>query len=215
MNKVLFHVHTKYSIDSNLSLDRISKRCMDLNIDTIIVTNHNNLTVVSNIKIFNGVRFIFGSEINTADGEIIGLFLKENVHCGMNLQATIRQIKNQGGIVIIPHPFDPFRRNRINRSVLTANINDIDLIEVFNARNILDSSNKRALEFAKKYNKLQIVGSDAHTIFEIGNTYFEISDFRWVDDFLANLPFAKFYTKKAPLWSHGLSLLIRASNKMS
>jgi predicted metal-dependent phosphoesterase TrpH len=110
-------------------------------------------------------KVIVGCELNTTHGEIIGLFLTEEIK-SKDINEAIEEIHSQGGLVIIPHPFDKFRKSSIRD--IDDYVKKIDAIEAFNARCILNNSNREALEYAKEHKIPVTAGSDAHFTSEIG-----------------------------------------------
>jgi hypothetical protein len=145
------------------------------------------------------IRIIVGEEIDAEEGEIIGLFLKEEIPSGLSLKAAVKKIKNQGGIVYVPHPFDSFRKAALKHNDVEKIKNDIDVVEIFNSRTLFDKYNRMAFEFSRKNNFLVSVGSDAHYKYEIGNSYMEMEDFGDTDSFLERLKDAKLFAYKTPL----------------
>src|SRR5207244_10984222 len=105
-----------------------------------------------------------GEEVKTdSQGEVIGLFLREEIPRGMSFGDTIAAIREQGGLVYLPHPFD--RLHAIpDPATLHAHLAEIDVLEVFNARLLRDSFNDEALRFARKYRLLHGAGPDAHVL---------------------------------------------------
>jgi len=196
MIKAVFHVHSEYSRDSISSLEAIARFCQKRNIQVVFLADHDNLAPSA---VIDGVRIFGGEEIKTAQGEIIGLFIKEKIAAGLPLAETIQKIKAQGGLAVIPHPFNSlirrFSGKRISSQNLLDNLTNIDAIEIFNARNVLPGDNQKALEFADQYHKIKIVGSDAHLVREIDNTYFIMNDWSTPQEFLTNLANAEFHTK--------------------
>jgi hypothetical protein len=132
-------------------------------------------------------KVVVAEEILTPHGEIMGMFLKETIPSGLSVEQAISRIKAQGGLVCIPHPFDSFRGLRLGSRELEALVDQIDAIEVFNARGPFLKSSAKAQTFAQKYGIPGTVGSDAHTIGEIGNAYIEMPEFNGRDDFLQAL----------------------------
>lgn len=192
--KIDLHVHSHYSECSILSLDKIRRLFIKKNIIPII-TDHN--TIKGNLKFKSK---IIGEEIRTKEGEITGLFLNEEIKPFLTLEETIDKIREQDGLVYLPHPFDPFRNGIVNKNA--------DIIEVFNSRCIDNNSNKKALDFASKYNLIKAVGSDTHTSFEVGNAYIIMEDFNDKKEFLENLKKANFFTKKSNIFLvHGVAKL--------
>ncbi|MFB6182336.1 MAG: PHP domain-containing protein [Candidatus Magasanikbacteria bacterium] len=198
--KLIFHAHTKSSIDCELELEQIANKCNQLGIDAVLLTDHDRL---SPSKKINGVQFYPGEEIMTKQGEIIGLFLKEEIQPGLTASDTIAKIKQQNGLVTIPHPFDRFRSSALDKKIIEKHLDKIDIIETYNARNLVDKDNKKAKEFFEEnkqdYNLVEIVGSDAHILSGFENTCIEIEEFSDPQNFLENLKKANFHQKKINL----------------
>lgn len=157
------HIHSKYSFDSLLSPKTVLKVAKNKGLTGIAVTDHNTIRGGLEVRRINKDRdfvVIVGSEIQTEIGDIIGLYLNDEIRSRVSIE-VIEEIKNQGGIVVLPHPF---RGHRLNQYV----IEHSDAIEVFNGRSTTEE-NTKALELAKKYNKPFTAGSDAHFASEIGN----------------------------------------------
>jgi len=130
---------------------------------------------------------IVAEEIMTPHGEIMGMFLKQTIPSGLSVDKTIAQIRSQGGLVCIPHPFDMLRQSALRSNILEEIAEQIDIIEVFNSRTLLPKNSAKALAFALKYGIPKSAGSDAHTLYEIGNAYVEMPEFNGKDDFLQAL----------------------------
>ena len=157
------HIHSKYSYDSFLSPERIIKIAKKRGLDGVAVTDHNTIKGgVETTRINKGDNFIVivGSEIKTEYGDIIGLFLNEEIESRIFME-VVEGIRDQGGLVVLAHPF----RKGINLPIDL--LKYIELIEAFNARSP-KSLNVKALELARKFNKSMTAGSDAHIGFEIG-----------------------------------------------
>lgn len=214
MIKVWFHLHSEYSSDSCLKLKKILELAEKNNIRAVILTDHNNLFVKNEIGEEGPIKIIIGEEIKTIEGEIIGIFLKQKIEPNLSIEETIKKIKEQNGIVIVPHPFDRFRREVIKKEALFRVIEQTEVVEIFNARNLLNLDNKKAADFAREYNKIPIVGSDAHIASEIKNTHIEMEDFNGPEDFLAKLKNARFYTKKSGAWVHFASTASKILKKL-
>ncbi len=186
--KIEFHVHTNYSYDSATSFQDLIDRCIQKRIDVLVITDHNQIEGALRLQSIAPFRVIVGEEVLTQEGEIIGLFLKKHIVSGFSMTDTIKEIKRQGGIVYLPHPFDTTsRKTAIHKSSLIKNINDIDIIEVFNGRTIKPWDNLRAEKFANQIKKIRCIGSDAHTKYEIGRNFVIMEDFAGTDEFLRNL----------------------------
>ncbi len=208
MTKLLkadFHIHTKYSMDCNTSLEDIISRCLETGINCIAIADHG--TIEGALKMQNLAPFpvIVAEEILTPHGEIMGMFLKEGIPSGLSVEQVMSRIKAQGALVSLPHPFDPFRGLRLDSKRLKELAEQLDIIEVFNARSLLRRDSAKARAFAKKYDIPETAGSDAHTLNEIGNTYVEMPEFNGKDDFLQAL-------RKGTISRHRSSPLVHFSS---
>ena len=191
--KVELHVHTKYSYDCSISYKDLIDKCIQKKIDVLAVTDHNQIEGALRLQRIAPFKVIVGEEILSKEGEIIGLFLKKFIPSGLSMRQTIKEIKHQGGLVYLPHPFDTTtRKTAINENSLTLNIDDIDIIEVFNGRTIKPWDNLKAEKFAKKIGKIVCIGSDAHTKYELGRNYICMDNFSSRSEFLENLSQAQF-----------------------
>jgi len=161
------HIHSKYSSDGIINPEKIVKIAIRRGLDGIAITDHNTIKGGLKAKKYENEDFtvIVGSEISTERGEIIGLFLEEEVK-SEDVQGVISEIKEQNGIVIIPHPFDELRRSAFQPAEEDAKF--IDCVEGFNSRCVFQKYNKKAVEFAMKHRLAVTAGSDAHFANEIG-----------------------------------------------
>jgi len=185
--KADLHIHSEYSLDCNSSLKDIISRCLETGINCIAIADHN--AVEGGLKMQSLAPFpvIVAEEILTPHGEIMGMFLKEHIPSGISIDEAISRIRAQGALVCLPHPFDMFRGIRLNNEKLEELVEQIDVIEVFNARSPFSRSSTKARAFARKYDIPGTAGSDAHSLNEIGNAYVEIPEFNGKDDFLQAL----------------------------
>ncbi|MCK4649489.1 PHP domain-containing protein, partial [bacterium] len=164
-------------------------------INALAVTDHGTIAGAERLKRRveekkAEIKVITGEEIFTTKGEIIGLFLKERIPYLLSPEETIRRIKEQGGLVYIPHPFIPLIANSLGEELYEFS-KEIDIIEVFNARSFFKKSGRRASQFAQDRKIATAVGSDVHFASEIGNAYMELEDFNGPQEFLRNLRGAK------------------------
>jgi predicted metal-dependent phosphoesterase TrpH len=189
-------------MDSQSELEDIIKRCQKLGIDCIAVADHNAVEGGLKMQTLAPFKVIIAEEILTFSGELMGMFLKERIASGIPLEAAIAAIKEQGGLVSIPHPFDPVRGLRLNADEFNKLAPQIDLIEVFNARVLSPQTNSKSLHFAREHNLPGTAGSDAHTISEIGNVFVELNNFNTPAEFLAALQQAKIQGKRASPFVH-------------
>ncbi len=177
MLRVDLHMHTQFSPDSLVSPERLVARCQKVGLSCIAVTDHNTTEGARVVKDIAPFLVIVGEEVRTSEGEVTGLFLTETIPEGLSIGETARRIKDQGGLVSIPHPFDRFRGEVISRRGLDEVVQYADIVEVFNARNNLSADDRKALDFAREHGLLTSGVSDAHTTMELGRTYVEMPDF--------------------------------------
>ncbi len=140
------------------------------------VTDHNTIAGALAMKEVSDLPVIVGEEILTDEGEIIGLFLHERVPPHRSAVETVRAIKAQGGLVYIPHPTDPLRR-ALRPDALERVRDQVDILEVFNARSLRAASNRAALALAERMSCARVSASDAHTVGEIGRSYVACAGF--------------------------------------
>ena len=197
------HVHTCHSKDSTSSPQKIVQHCLDTGINCLAVTDHDTISGALELERIAPFAVIVGEEIMTADGEMIGLFLKEQIAAHQSPEDTAAQIKDQGGLVCIPHPFDRFRsHSRIKADALKRITSEIDLVEVFNSRTFMLKDSARALEFAREHGFPGTVGSDAHVEREVGRAYMEMPEFNGVEEFRASLREGRMFTRKTSVIIH-------------
>ncbi|MCQ2538623.1 MAG: PHP domain-containing protein [Lachnospiraceae bacterium] len=215
--KTEFHIHTKYSSDSLLSESVLLLMCRLKKLRCIAITDHNELKGALKIRDDfqkRGITVIPGEEVFSADGEIIGLFLKNRIAPGMSAEETVQEIKKQGGLVYIPHPYDEKRyKTVIKADALSRIADEVDFIECHNGRNISAEFSRRQNDIAEKYGKIKAVGSDAHTFFEIGRNTVYLSSVKKEElrDALKNADF----TKKKCLWlSHKATILAKIIKRL-
>lgn len=174
--KVDLHVHSIFSWDSSNKPDQLIKVARKKGLAGIAVTDHDTIRggVITSSLSPKGFYVIIGSEIKTDIGEITGLFITEEIKCGDPFE-VVDEIKSQGGIAVLPHPF------RAHEILSKEIIDKINAIEVFNGR-CTRSENDRAKQLALDYNKPVVGGSDAHTLSQIGHGLVELKDISNIDD---------------------------------
>lgn len=188
--RVDMHSHTMFSGDSTTTLEEIRAAVEESAIDVLCVTDHNAIEGAVRLeKVLAGLcRVIVGEEVRTHTGELIGLFLTEKIPFGANAHDTARQIRDQGGIVYVPHPFDPMRRNITEDSLVSLTAAGlVDAIEAHNSKTSLASLNRRAVEFGDAHGLALGSGSDAHVPDALGSAFVEMPDFDSPADFLLKL----------------------------
>lgn len=161
------HSHSKHSPDGFLNPEKIVKVAIKRGLSGIAVTDHDTIKGGVEAKKYetDDFKVIIGSEVSTSKGEIIGLFLREEIK-SVNFYDVIDEINIQDGIIVVPHPFDEWRKSA---SLKKEDYKLVNNIEIFNSRCVKDQFNQKALSFAKKNNFGVTGGSDAHFANEIGN----------------------------------------------
>jgi len=158
-----FHTHTYYSYDCIMKPEKILRLAKERGLNAIVINDHDTIAGGLECKKINkikGLEVIIGAEINTSIGDVTGIFLKEEIQA-RNYSDVIAEIKRQGGITILNHPYFGHNLNDVN-------FDGIDLIEGYNGRVGL-AKNEMAVQLAKQHNKPVIGGSDSHTYGEIAN----------------------------------------------
>jgi len=161
--------------------------CRKRGLDKVAITDHNTIAGALALREMAPDLVIVGEEIRTKVGEIIAYFLKEEVPKGLPVQEAIARVRQQGGVVGVPHPLDRLRREAMGLTPLLTIIEQVDLLEVFNARTIFPADNRRALELARQHGLLATAGSDAHIPWEIGRACVEMPAFNDKEEFLRSL----------------------------
>jgi hypothetical protein len=207
--KADLHIHTCYSIDCLTPLEQIVERCLKLGINCIAVADHNTIAGALKLREIAPFKVIVAEEILTPVGEIMGLFLGEEVSQRLSPQETISRIRSQGGLVAIPHPFG--RSLPWNANILTSTevLSQVDIIETFNSRTPFSSSIAKARKLAEEQGKAASAGSDAHTLGEIGQAYVEMPEFDGPHDFLNSLAQGKIFGQKSSYLAHFASTWAR------
>jgi len=207
-----FHCHSKYSKDSQASPERIIETCIKKGIQRIAITDHDTIQGALEAHQIDPQRVIVGEEITTTEGEILAFFVKERVPSSLTPYQAIKQLQKQEAFISISHPFDTSRKHWDFQTLVDMK-SDIDAIEIFNARCMVRNANQLAFEFAKRFNLLGTVGSDAHMPLEIAKAYSIISQFDDKNGLLKALKEAKFHTNSSGLWVHLYSVLIKLLKK--
>jgi len=201
-------------MDCDIPLEEVINRCLKTGINCIAIADHG--TVEGALKMQNLAPFlvIIAGEILTLQGEIMGMFLKKIVPNGLHIEEAISHVKAQGALVCLPHPFDLLRGLRLDSKRLEALVEQIDIIEVFNARSPLLRYSTKAQTVARKFDISETAGSDAHTLNEIGNTYVEMPEFNGRDDFLQALKKGKIHSHRSNLLVHFGSVWARLKKRL-
>lgn len=203
MWKVDLHSHTIYSKDCLTPTVAQIERARAMGLHKIAITEHNRLDGALAAKRIAPDLVIVGEEIMTTHGEIIAYFLTEEVPRGLSPKETVKRLRDQGAVISIPHPLDGVRSSAMGLANVLTIIDEVDALEILNARCVRQQDNHAALVLAQKHGKLTTAGSDAHTLYEIGRAYLEMPPFS--DDaasFLSALHAARPSGQVSPFWPH-------------
>jgi hypothetical protein len=196
------HMHTDHSHDCATPVEVLLATASEQGLGAIAVTDHNEISGALEARekaAGAGVKVIVGEEVKTAEqGEVIGLFIKEKIPRGQTLAETVAEIKRQGGLVYVPHPFDRLHSVPDYVHLLTI-LEDVDAIEVFNPRVAIGAFNEEAARFAAKYRILAGAGSDSHVAQGLGSVRIRMRDFDGPEEFLQSLRDADILTRPTSL----------------
>ncbi len=188
--EVDLHMHTDHSHDCATPVETLLETARDVGLGAIAITDHNEVSgahAARELAAEYGVEVIVAEEVKTADqGEVIGLFIEEKIERGLTLAETIAEIRRQNGLVYVPHPFD--RMHSVpDYEHLLGIVEEIDAIEVFNARVAIASFNEEAARFASKYRIVAGAGSDSHVAQGLGSVRIRMRRFDGPEEFLESL----------------------------
>ncbi len=183
------HLHTMWSGDSTTTPDELAAAVAAAGIDVVCITDHSTLKGARLLVDALDCRVVVGQEQRTPEGEIIGLFLSEPIPPGSrSAEEAARHVRRQGGLVYIPHPFDPLRHHLVRPALeRLAGEGLIDVIEARNAKTSLESLNIEALAACRRLDVRAGAGSDAHVPEAVGAAYVETDDFDGPEEFLESL----------------------------
>jgi predicted metal-dependent phosphoesterase TrpH/glycosyltransferase involved in cell wall biosynthesis len=210
------HMHTEHSHDCSVPVADLLDHAERIGLGAIAITDHNVFAGAQEaVELGRGraLTVIPGEEVKTDAGEVIGLFLDEEIPRGMSWADTIAAIREQGGVVYLPHPFD--RLHTIpDAGTLHRHLAEIDVFEVYNARLLFEGFNDEALRFARKYNLTMGAGSDAHVLQGVGTGLVRLRAFETAEEFLISLRSAEIVRRpKSLLYLQGLKWVAQARER--
>jgi predicted metal-dependent phosphoesterase TrpH len=208
------HMHTDHSGDCATPVEVLLATAREQGLGAIAVTDHNEISGALEARRQAAesssthppagadgppLKVIVAEEVKTADqGEVIGLFIEEKIPRGLTLEETVAEIKRQGGLVYVPHPFDRMHSVPDYEHLLTI-LDDVDAIEVFNPRVAIGAFNEEAARFAAKYRIVAGAGSDSHVAQGLGSVRIRMRDFDGPAEFLQSLRDADILTRPTSL----------------
>jgi len=210
------HMHTEHSHDCAVPVAELLDYAQTQGLGAIAITDHNVFGGAQEaVELARGRKLVVipGEEVKTDSGEVIGLFLKKEIPRGMSMQDTIAAIREQNGVVYLPHPFDRLHSIPDART-LHRFLADIDIFEVYNARLLFEGFNDESLRFARKYNLTMGAGSDAHVLQGVGTGLVRMRAFETPEEFLWSLRSAEILRRpKSLVYLQGLKWVAQARER--
>ena len=179
--KVEFHCHSMYSKDSLSRPRKLVEAARRAGLDRLVITDHNSIGGAQETQRIAPELVIVGEEILTTRGELLAVFVHEEIPAGLEPREAISRLRAQGAFISVSHPFDLIRNGHWEQHDLLQILPFVDAIEIFNARCMDMRPNLAAQEFARKYNMAGTAGSDAHTIREVGRAALRVEAFADAD----------------------------------
>ena len=212
------HMHTEWSHDCSIAVPDLLDHAEAIGLGAIAVTDHNRFGGAQEaVEQARGRKLtvIPAEEVKTdGQGEVIGLFLEEEIPRGLSFAETVAAIRAQGGLVYLPHPFDRMHSIPSPRT-LHRHLADIDVFEVYNARLMRESFNVEALRFARKYDLTMGAGSDAHVLQGVGTGAVRMRAFNGPEEFLVSLNGAEILRRpKSLMYLQGLKWVAQAKERV-
>ncbi|QLD89916.1 PHP domain-containing protein [Natronomonas salina] len=173
--EVDLHVHSEASYDGHEPIELILEHAADIGLDAVVITDHDTLEAsveAAELAPDYGLVGIPGVEVSTADGHLLGIGVEEMPPTGRPMEETVAAVRAQGGVAVVPHPFQRTRHGVRKRRLKAV---DPDAIETFNAWLFTGYRNRRARQYAARYGYPGVGGSDAHSLLTVGRAYTEVT----------------------------------------
>lgn len=191
--KTVIHVHTNYSFDANASPADVIATARLQGVGCVAITDHDEIDGALEAQdLADNVQVVVGEEVSSADGHIIGLFLSERIEPGLPAEVTAERIKEQGGLVLAPHPFTVLCNDSLHSS-MDRLVPWLDAVEICNAQDLLPWENTTARRFAERHGIVPYVGADSHIRGYLAAAYQEMPPFDGPRGFLAALEQARLF----------------------
>lgn len=202
--KADFHCHTLYSNDSASHPEALIERARKKGLQKLAITDHNTIQGALAAHKLAPDLIIIGEEIETGRGELLALYVQEEVPPDLPVKETIHRLRQQGAFISVSHPLD-HQRTRWFPEDLEEMAPLVDAVEIFNARCMSNRINLAALEFAHQHNLPGTLGSDAHAVFEVGRVWLELPAFNDAFELRNVIHQGKTVGKLSPYWVHAFS----------
>ena len=187
-----FHCHSNYSPDSRVRIEAIIRTCREKGIGKIAITDHGRMVGAQKAHQMAPDLVVVSEEIQTTEGEILGYFMTEEIPDYLSPIETVRRLQDQGAFISVAHPFDPWRGSSWKPGTLESLVPYLDGVEAFNARCFDPKFNEQAGEYANEHGLVWMVGSDAHSLSEIGQAVLKLPDFNSAEELRQSLKTAAF-----------------------
>jgi predicted metal-dependent phosphoesterase TrpH len=203
------HCHTGASFDSLSRPSDVMRAAVRRGLTHLAITDHDRIDAAlrGRDEAPDGLTVIVGQEAKTAEGDLICLFLERPIPSGLPAREAIAAVREQGGLVGIPHPFDRLRRSMLRDDAgLVELAAEVDWIEAYNARVLSGTGNERAATFAREHGLPGVAASDAHTVLEVGVAYNSLAgDPSTPEGLKAALPSVQMITGRASYFVRGVT----------
>jgi len=200
MIRVDLHTHSTASPDGGITTEQYRELLSNGTLDCIAVTDHNTVELALQLHEELGDKIIVGEEIDTKQGEVVGLFLKEAVPKGLELSEAIHQIRMQGGLVYLPHPFETVRKG-VQKKHLENLVEQINIVEVYNGRAVAQNKGPEAAVWARLHRKPGAASSDAHGVRGVGSAFTAVAEVPSAANLVELLQKAHLTMERPPLHS--------------
>ncbi|OLB88846.1 MAG: hypothetical protein AUI15_27175 [Actinobacteria bacterium 13_2_20CM_2_66_6] len=187
--RIDLHLHSRYSHDSDTSLEALVERCRECGLDRIALTDHNTVEGALKLAAMAPELTIVGEEAKTREGEVIGLFIKRRIPPYLRPEEAMDLVHEMGGLTYLPHPLDR-NRSHFTPDRIVELAPHVDIVETYNPW-CEPAANRAAAELAADLGKVTATGSDSHGLRELGRSWMEIEEFDGPDDFLHKLAGAR------------------------
>ncbi len=196
--RVDLHVHTAYSDDCWVPLEKVIEAVSKSGLQAVAVTDHNEIEGALRLAEMAPFPVIVGEEVASQQGELAGLFLHERIPPGLPMQETIDRIRRQRGLVYVPHPLARDVPSALGRQNLEAIIDHVDIVEGFNARILWHADNLAAQQIARQWDIPLAAGSDAHFAREIGRAGVVVDECTTPQELLDGLRSGHIFGRRTP-----------------
>lgn len=201
MIRMEFHCHTHYSVDSLVKPADLVAQARRIGLDRVAITDHNSIRGALEAQQLDPELVVIGEEIQTTRGELLAYFVTEEVPAGLSPQETLERLKSQGAVISVSHPFDPQRSGWSLQDLLFL-VGQVDALEVFNSRCLSAGMNRRAAEFARQHGLPGTVGSDAHSLVELGRSTLRLPPFQSAGGMRSALAVAEMEVNMSSVFIH-------------